>query len=51
MLKPGQGKENALIIVNEALDDLLERKLRKLMNKEFNDLTNYMGSLESKLQM
>lgn len=49
MVKPGQGKEKALIIVNEVLDDSLDRKLRQLMNKEFNDLTNYMGSLESKL--
>ena len=51
MVKPGKGKEKALIIVNEVLDDSLDRKLRQLMNKEFNDLTNYMGSLESKLQM
>ena len=49
MVKPGQGKEKVLIIVNEVLDDSLDRKLRQLMNKEFNDLTNYMGSLESKL--
>ena len=49
MVKPGQGKEKALIIVNEVLDDSLDRKLGQLMNKEFNDLTNYMGSLESKL--
>ena len=49
MVKPGQGKEKVLIIVNEVLDDSLDRKLRQLMNKEFNDLTAYMGSLESKL--
>ena len=49
MVKPGQGKEKALIIIKEVLDDSLDRKLRQLMNKEFNDLTNYMGSLESKL--
>ena len=48
MLKPA-GKENALIIVNEALEDLLDKKLRRLMNKEFFELTNYMGSLENKL--
>ena len=38
--RPGLGSEQALTVVNEALDELLERKLRKLMNKEFSDLKN-----------
>ena len=38
--RSGPGSEQALTVVNEALDELLERKLRKLMNKEFSDLKN-----------
>ena len=41
----GPGKEQALIVVNEAHDDLLERKLKILMSKQFSDLTKYLGSM------
>lgn len=44
----GPGKEEALIVVNEAYDDLLERKLKILMSKQFSDLTMYLGSMNKK---
>lgn len=47
----GSGKEQALIIVNEAHDDLLERKLKILISKQFGDLTKYLGSMHNKLSM
>lgn len=47
----GPGKEQALIVVNEAHDDLLERKLKILMSKQFGDLTKYLGSMHNKLAM
>lgn len=47
----GPGKEQALIVVNEAHDDLLERKLKILMSKQFGDLTKYLGSMQNKLMM
>ena len=36
-------------MVNEAHDDLLERKMRILMSKQFGDLTKYLGSMQQKL--
>jgi len=33
LARVGPGKEQALIVVNEAQDDLLERKLKILMSK------------------
>lgn len=47
----GPGKEQALIVVNEAHDDLLERKLKILMSKQFSDLTKYLGSMQNKVTM
>ena len=47
----GPGKEQALIVVNEAHDDLLARKLKILMSKQFGDLTKYLGSMQNKLAM
>lgn len=47
----GPGKEQALIVVNEAHDDLLERKLKILMSKQFGDLTKYLGSMQNKVTM
>lgn len=47
----GPGKEQALIVVNEAHDDLLERKLKILMSKQFGDLTKYLGSMHNKIAM
>ena len=47
----GSGKEQALIVVNEAHDDLLERKLKILISKQFGDLTKYLGSMHNKLSM
>lgn len=47
----GPGKEQALIVVNEAHDDALQRKLKILMSKQFHDLTKYLGSMHSKLAM
>ena len=46
----GPGKEEALIVVNEAYDDLLERKLKILMSKQFSDLTMYLGSMNKKAE-
>lgn len=51
LTRVGPGKEQALIVVNEAHDDLLDRKLRILMTKQFGDLTKYLGSMQSKLAM
>ena len=51
LTRVGPGKEQALIIVNEAHDDLLERKLKILMSKQFSDLTKYLGSMQNKLAM
>lgn len=47
----GPGKEQALIVVNEAHDDALERKLKILMSKQFGDLTKYLGSMQNKITM
>lgn len=51
MTRSGPGKEQALVMVNEAYDDLLDRKLRILMSKQFADLTKYLGSMQNKLAM
>lgn len=51
LARVGPGKEQALIVVNEAQDDLLERKLKILMSKQFNDLTKFLGSAQNKLAM
>jgi len=51
MTRVGPGKEEALIVVNEAYDDLLERKLKILMSKQFSDLTMYLGSMNNKIAM
>lgn len=51
LTRVGPGKEQALIIVNEANDDLLARKLKLLMSKQFSDLTKYLGSMQNKLMM
>lgn len=37
--------------MNEAHDDLLERKLKILMSKQFSDLTKYLGSMQNKVTM
>ena len=47
----GAGKEQALIMVNEAHDDLLAKKLKILMSKQFFDLSKYLVSLQSELAM
>lgn len=47
----GPGKEQALIIVSEAYDDLIDRKLKILMSKQFSDLTMYLGSMQNKVTM
>lgn len=43
----GKGKEKGLIMVNEAHDDLLKRKLKILMSKQFSDLTKYLGTMQN----
>ena len=48
---PDMGKEQVLIIVNEAHDDLLARKLKFLMSKQFDDLTRYLGGLQNQSAM
>jgi len=45
MSHSGKGKEKGLIMVNEAHDDLLKRKLKILMSKQFSDLTKYLGTM------
>jgi len=47
----GPGKEKALVMVNEAYDDLLKRKLKILMSKQFSDLTKYLGTMQSQVAM
>jgi len=43
----GKGKEKALVMVNETHDDLLKRKLKILISKQFGDLTKYLGTLQN----
>jgi len=43
----GKGKEKGLIMVNEAHDDLLKRKLKILISKQFSDLTKYLGTMSN----
>jgi len=38
-------KEQALVLINEAHDDLLERKIKVLMSKQFYDMTKSLGTL------
>ena len=45
LLADAVSEEQALVMVNEAYDDLLDRKLRILMSKQFADLTKYLGSM------
>ena len=47
----GPGKEKALVMVNETHDDLLKRKLKILMSKQFSDLTKYLGTMQNQLSM
>lgn len=47
----GKGKEKGLIMVNEAHDDLLKRKLKILMSKQFSDLTKYLGTMQNQVSM
>ena len=41
----GQKKEEALILVNEIHDDLLKKKLKLLVNKQFFELEKNLGTL------
>lgn len=45
----GPNKEQALILINEVEDELLTRKLKILMSKQFFDLTKYLGTMQSQL--
>lgn len=47
----GSGKEKGLIMVNEAHDDLLKRKLKILISKQFSDLTKYLGTMQNQVSM
>lgn len=51
MSHSGKGKEKGLIMVNEAHDDLLKRKLKILMSKQFSDLTKYLGTMQNQVSM
>jgi len=42
----GPGKERALVLINETGDDLLAKKLKILMSKQFFDLSKYLGTLQ-----
>jgi len=41
----GPNKEQALILINEVENDLLAKKLKILMSKQFFDLTKYLSTL------
>ena len=43
----GPNKEQALILIHEVEDDLLAKKLKILMSKQFFDLTKYLGTFQS----
>lgn len=47
----GPNKEQALILINEVEDDLLAKKLKVLMSKQFFDLTKYLGTLQTEVGM
>ena len=47
----GPNKEQALVLINEVEDDLLARKIKVLMSKQFFDLTKYLGTLQSEAGM
>lgn len=51
ILAQSGGREQALIMVNEAHDDLLAKKLKILMSKQFFDLSKYLVGLQSELAM
>ena len=44
-------KEQALIMMNEAHDDLLDKKLKVMRSKQFFDLSKQLTALQSKLSM
>ena len=45
----GPNKEQALILINEVEDELLAKKLKILMSKQFFDLTKYLGTMQGQL--
>lgn len=47
----GPGKEQALVLINETQDELLSKKLKILMSKQFFDLSKYLSSLQAEIGM
>ena len=45
------GKEQMLIMVNEAHEDLLDKKLKVMRSKQFFDLSKQLTALQSRLAM
>lgn len=45
----GPNKEQALILINEVENEMLAKKLRILMSKQFYDLTKYLTTLQSQV--
>jgi len=45
------GKEQGLIMVAEAHDEILARKLKILQSKQFFDLSKYLGTLHTQVGM
>ena len=45
------GKEQTLIMVNEAHEDLLDKKLKVMRSKQFFDLSKQLTALQGKLAM
>ena len=41
----GGKPEQALILVNEAGDDMLKKRLKMLINKQFFELEKYLGTM------
>ena len=45
----GPGKEQALVLINETQDDMLAKKLKILMSKQFFDLSKYLATLQAEI--
>lgn len=45
------GNEKGLILIDQAHDELLARKLKILMSKQFFELSKYLGTLQSQIAL
>lgn len=50
-IEKGNKKEQAMILANEANDEMQKRKMKMLMSKEFFELSKYLGGLHARQGM